>query len=477
MKITLSEHCTFELTMSDEIVGAQFLNSTDFLIVKVNDRRKVFSSVFPFLITHNRDKNNYNLQADYYVGLDWLVEGKKFIQVEPKINQKLLEIYQQSIDKEFDSLTDENQEDELHKKEFNATTQDNLSQINYLKMLLEVYSSNISSKEIGNLIEIYWDSPKIKIQQKEDYLTPFLVVQFLTILKTIVRKGLKKSYYKVQENLNNRIKGKILIGQNIKQNILKNRLTSTYCEYQVFGTDSLENQFLKKVFQFCTSYVEYHSKFFLDTKTNIGQLINYIRPAFQNISDLQQNLQVKNYKNNPFFNEYKDAIQIGNYILKQFSYNISSTTETEIETPPFWIDMPRLFELYVYSKLLKSDINNKHKIKYQFATYGNYLDFLIKDGNNSIVVDTKYKLHYQHSQIHKDIRQVSGYARLKRVRNECGIYDDSNINCLIIYPTLMNNENDIIDFSLKEIQSHLNDKNEIKAYHKVYKLGIHLPYL
>lgn len=66
-------------------------------------------------------------------------------------------------------------------------------------------------------------------------------------LKTIVRKCLKKNYYKVQENLNNRIKGKILVGQHIKQNIYKNRFTTTYCEYQVFGENHVENCFLNKV--------------------------------------------------------------------------------------------------------------------------------------------------------------------------------------------------------------------------------------
>lgn len=74
------------------------------------------------------------------------------------------------------------------------------------------------------------------------------MVQFLNVLKSIVRKGLKKSYYKVQENLTNKVRGKVLVGTHIKQNIFKNRLTQNYCEYQVFGEDNPENKFLKKSF-------------------------------------------------------------------------------------------------------------------------------------------------------------------------------------------------------------------------------------
>ena len=81
-------------------------------------------------------------------------------------------------------------------------------------------------KEIGDLLEIYWEDPKIKIEQKEDHLTPFLIVQFLSLLKVIVRKGLK-NLYKIQENLTNQVKGKILVGQHIKQNVFKNRFTTT----------------------------------------------------------------------------------------------------------------------------------------------------------------------------------------------------------------------------------------------------------
>ncbi|HFK5519520.1 TPA: restriction endonuclease [Elizabethkingia anophelis] len=475
MKISLSEHCKFQVFQSVENPdkNRSYLSDLDFSLVKINNRKKLFTKVFPYHISESTTEKCYNLQANYYVGLDWLVQGKKFLQVEPKINKRLLEIYQTSIQKEIENAEDVKQEDKENETIVQASQnhQENLAQVDYLKMLLDVYASGISAKEIGDLLEIYWEDPKIKIEQKEDHLTPFLIVQFLSLLKVIVRKGLKKSYYKIQENLTNQVKGKILVGQHIKQNVFKNRFTTTYCEYQFFGEDNLENQFLKKTFEFCTSYVENQSQFFNDTKADIENLINYIRPTFQNISDFSKQNQLKHFKYNPFFKEYKDAIRIGNFILKQFSYNISSTTDTKIETPPFWIDMPRLFELYVYQKLLRANPNDS-RIKYQFSTHGNYLDFLIKDGQNSIIIDTKYKLHYQHGQIHEDIRQVSGYARLKKVRKECNILDDTHIKCLIIYPTL-----EVVSesFTLDKIKEHLSEENEIKTYHEVYKLGIKLP--
>lgn len=479
MGIKLSEHRSIQVFVSGESESekedCKYLSPCDFELISIEHRRKLFGKVVPYQMAYNQKENSYNLQADYYIGLDWLVKGKRYIHIEPKVNQKLLEIYQKSIDQDELSEEENLSEDQSNLLIIEIASKDQGQQkkIDYLKMLLEVYASEIPKEKIGNLVEIYWKDPKAKIEQKDDYLTPFLVVQFLGLLKTIVRKGLKKSYYKIQENLQNRVKGKVLVARQIKQNIFKNRFTATYCEYQVFGENSLENQFLKKVFQFCNHYVQNQPKFFESTIGDISHTISYIRPAFEHIDDSLNENQLHNFKHNPFFKEYKEAIKIGNFILKQLGYNISTSSGKEIETPPFWIDMPRLFELYFYQNLLKDNPSDSNKIEYQLATHGNTLDFLIKDGENSIVMDTKYKLHYKQSHIHEDIRQVSGYARLRKVRRVCGLENaDIHLNCLIVYPVLDEVEE---NFSIKNIQTQLTTANEIKAYHKVFKLGLKLP--
>lgn len=458
MRILLSEHRTQIILRGEEenSENSLFFNDEQFSCIKIDDEQ----NFHPYSII-KKDDNTIELQANYYVGLDWLIEGEKYIIIEPKINKE--------VSKKFTEIL-ESDEDDNTKKQYYFHEQENI-ELNYLKMLLEIYTSQIEEKEIGDLVNIYWEATPIKIEQKEDRLTPFLVVQFLSLLKTIIRKGLKKSYYKVQENLTNRIKGKILVGRNIKHNILRNRVGKTFCEYQVFGENNPENKFLKKVFQFAISYVQNNQSFFRNSIKEIEQIINYCRPSFELIDDDLQINSVTKFKYNPFFKEYKEAIRIGDFILKRFSYNISSTAKKEIETPPFWIDMPRLFELYVYHQLLKDNNNDKSKIKFQFGTHGNYLDFLIIDGDNSMVIDAKYKLKYESSQVHSDIRQVSGYARLKKVRQEIGLdYDDDrNINCLIIYPSINSNQTNL---SIEKIYENM---QPIEAYHKVYKLDIPLP--
>jgi len=423
-----------------------------------------------------KSKNKVELTADYYVGVDWLIPGEKYVHVAPKLNKYVIERFSELSNEEayVEDHIDEDSEDTTE-----LDDDSNRIQINYLRMLLDAMSDPIVAKECTDLIQIEWHDPLIRIEQEDDTLTPFLVVQFLQLVRQIVRKGLKKSYYKVRENLNNRVKGKILVGHQVKQNVLKNRLTKTYCEYQVFGEDNIENRFLKKVFQFTIAYIGNHSSLFQRNEKLLEGLINYVRPALEHIGNLEGEDVLRQFKYNPFFKEHKDALRIGGYILKRFGYNISQATEKQaVYTPPFWIDMPRLFELYVYQKLLRANGHDTEKIKYQYSTYGNSLDILIKDGENSMIIDAKYKLQYRSNLVHQDIRQVAGYARLNKVRKELEIDDDRNVECLIIYPKTNNfykvGEDPLMNyFSLSNIKRLLTvEHNQVKGYYRIYKIAL-----
>ena len=370
MPILLSEH-------KDYIVNTE--NNPLFEMLKTKSVR-VFKTergqtIYPFSLIVN--ENSVTLKADYYIGIDWLA-GQEFVYVEPKMNY---------------------QEQEL--------------EINFQKMLFDIYAANIDPKYTQNLIKIYWEEPLITIEQQKDRLTPFLIIQFLLLLKHIVRKGLKKSYYIVEKDFNNRIKGKIQLSKQLKQNIFKNKYTTHLCQYQEFGIDNLENRFLKKVLQFVISFKNTHPNYFAENDRDIQQLINHCIPYFELISDEIPYKTLKNIATNPFFKEYEEAIRIGNHILKRFSYNITQTSQQKVAIPPFWIDMPKLFELYVYKKL--QEIFSKQEIFYHFTADYTELDFLLNSPKYKMVIDAKYKTIYKEGKVIDDIRQISGYARLKNV--------------------------------------------------------------
>lgn len=371
----------------------------------------------------------FNVKAGYFVGLDW-VDKNNAIYIAPKLNKE-----------------------------------DN--EVNFISMLFSALRHSDVNKEINELFEVKWDKDHIEIEQQRDLLTPFLVVEFLSLLKVIVRKGLKKSYYKVEENLYSKVKGKIQVSKTIKQNLVQNKNLNTYCSFDEFGVNNKENRLLKKALTYVKRYLPSYAQ--LSENIDIQNTYNYINPAFTNVTENIEISEIKQIKTNAFYKEYEEAIRLAKLILQRFGYNITNTTNKTIKTPPFWIDMSKLFELYVLG-LLKDRFYAS--VDFQFKPDGgNELDFILKSTGFEMVIDTKYKSHWKNNPVHDDVRQISGYARLKSVYNHLGL-DDFNkvIDTLIIYPDL---EKSVIkNFKGNKL---IENRIEEKLYHRVYKLGIHLP--
>ena len=432
MKITLLEHKPY--IIRKEEVNTAFFEAIPYKVPYQLKKDRQGNPVYPFEIKRTNE-GEVCLQAGYYIGALWLVKHQKFVYIEPKMNKKQIAE--------------------------GSPAQEEWAEIDYLKMLLSI--TGLDPKDTQDLIKIYWDEPPITIEQQKDTLTPFLMVQFLLLLKRIVRKGLKKSYYTVEENLNSRIKGKIQLAKHLKQNVFKNKLTAHVCRYQEFGMDSLENRFLKKVLQFIISFKNTHPNYFAGNDKSIIELITYCSPYFELISEEINIENLKKLTPNTFFKEYEEAIRIGKHILKRFSYNITETTLQKIAIPPFWIDMPKLFELYVYKKL-QEQFGGREEVLYHFIADYTELDFLLNTSEYKMVIDVKYKPIYEDSRVIDDIRQVSGYARLEAVYNEFKIEENKLIDCLIIYPSLEENK----ELNFKKLDT-------IKNYAKIYKQGISIP--
>ncbi len=381
------------------------------------------------LFYYQLDCNKKEITTSYFIGVDWIVEKKLPIYVRPKLNNGKREI-------------------------------------NYLGMLFEALQEPDNIAHLDGLVNIEFEKPPIGISQKQDILSVFLIIQFLQVLKIIVKKGLKKSYYLKQENLNSKIKGKIEIGRSVKKNLFRGAITKTVCQYQEYGVDSDENRLLKKAYVVsCKLLNQGHVA---DELVVLWKIIQYINPALVNISSEISVNRIMGIRTNPIYTEYAQAIRLAKLILKRSAYNISSSSELVV-TPPFWIDMSKLFELYVYKKL-REQFSGK-EVKYHLKARRQELDFILNAQGLLFIIDAKYKpSYYSHGISVEDVRQVSGYARLKRVYKELKIADyNQNIPCLIIYPH-------------QDCQANLPVMSKSKdwlvpedGYVKLFKLGISLP--
>lgn len=361
-------------------------------------------------------------ETSYYIGIDHIGDSGKVIHVQPKLD---------------------NEE----------------RKIDYYAVLEKALSGHLKPSETKGLFEIKFNEPLIKIDQEQDYLSPLLFAQFLNLLKSIVHKGLRKSYYRVERNMTAKIKGKILVGSTIRNNHVHGRVDRTMCSFEEYGLDHFENRLLKKALLFVSANLFTHQSF-----ESLKKTVAFCRPAFTKVSETVNENQVNNFKVNPFFKEYAAALKLAKLILKRYGFKMENATSTKVSTPPFWIDMSKIFELYVYQQLKKVD--GVEKLLYESVIDRLIPDFLIKSKDFTGVIDAKYKPRYKDSKVSvSDFRQVLGYARMTKVYDELEIDQESLIDCLIIYSDQVEGSKRII----------LDDKKPETGYVRFWKLGIKLP--
>lgn len=355
----------------------------------------------------NMYSNNFKntvIKSYYYIGYKWIDNDcKSYIRVSPKYNSLKTKMHQ----------------------------------ADYLKMFLECLDDPIVSKNMDLSYQIDFDEKWIEVEEKEDEITPLIVLHFLKIVKNISRRGLKKGYVKITENLTSKVKGKILINQTIKQNHFKNRLDKTVCHHQIFTSNCLENQILKTALMQCNSHLR-------GIKTDeISKLIRQNINAFELVDTKEVfSNDFSKIKHSPFYKEYQDALKLARMIFKRFGFTLCSPTKDEVyKIPPFHINMPELFERYVEVKL-------RHKYKNQLIpgygekdgnsySWGLRPDFVVE--NEKIIIDAKYKYWFEDCndciKLKDDFQQLSLYGRVSNIRKKIGLDSNEEAQLVFIYPS------------------------------------------
>ena len=419
--INVLEHANIEYQFSDE---------------KVREFNKLYDESDPkYLGIHQESEFTDGVlkatfKSHYYTGYRWLDKEKKtFIRVSPK--------------------------------SYNAY------QADYLKMFLECLNDPTVSKQLNETYEIFFDEEWIEIEESKDEVTPLIILHFLKTVKKLTQKGLKKGYIKVTENLTSKIKGKILVNQTIRQNNFKNRLDRTVCNHQIFTIDCLENQIIKTALMQCGRQLKG-----IDSE-DISKLLRQNINAFKLVESREVfNSDFSNIKHSSFYKEYEEALKLAQMIFKRFGFTLDgSSKDGRYNIPPFYINMPELFERYVEVKLrevykdnLVPGYGQKNGNSY---TWGLRPDFIIKD--EKIIIDAKYKYWFEKDEVSDwfkdDYQQLSLYGREKGVREDIGLLNDSEAKIIFIYPHKDGNKSIVFD------QLHKYED----TFSNIYKIPLNLP--
>lgn len=333
--------------------------------------------------------------ASYYIGADWIQENELAAIVLPKIeNLDFTEMFMSAL--EVDTQAE----------------------------------AHYFSKCFG----IDFVRPHIEAPKELNQLSVLLLVQYVMLLELLVERGVRKDYVTIEENLKSKIKGHLMVAKHLNKNVILHREDRAYCRYQVYTEDIPVNRLLKKALLFAQQML-LSIPSLAPTRVRLQPRLNALLMRFEQVSDNVSMSEVRCLATNKLYRHYVDALKAAKDILRRYDYSLSEIADTSHKTPPFWIDMARLFELYTYKKLFAAYGRN---IAFQVPGHeGTQADFIHVD--DRLIMDTKYKLHYDNSKagMVDDVREISGYARDTKILRHFGAGMDTSteeLRCLIIYP-------------------------------------------
>lgn len=370
----------------------------------------------------------YNYCASYYIGASWLVKNELAVVVTPKMK--------------------------------------NIDFVTMFLSALEVDTKN-ESDYFAQCYGIQFDEPTIETDEQLNQLTPLLVLHFVSLLDRLVKRGLKKDYVIREENLKTKVKGRLLFTKHLQNNVFQQRSDRVYCQYQEYTDDIPENRLLKKALLFADRIIcNYESLKAQSSYFEIQSRLSKLKNRLDGISDEIEPYQVQKLSTNKLFKEYKEAIRVAKMLLRRYDYSISEASQEQHSTPPFWIDMSRLYEMWVLSNLQKKSINEV--LFQEKGFYGRQIaDFVIRE--EKLILDAKYKPDYQNKSFVDidDIREISGNARDESLLPD--ISEEYSPRCVILYP---GNEFELLPESKKLF---CEQGTKIPHYRNFYKISIKLP--
>jgi len=274
--------------------------------------------------------------------------------------------------------------------------------IEILPKVKNVTSDEESKKILIKMLRTLRKSPfknfnKAEIKSSKMPLLEIFISMFLEELSALIRKGIKSDYISKEENLHF-LKGKLKIGEQIKQNAIhKERF---YVEYEEFSSDRAENRLIKTTLEFL----------YKKSKRNANQQkireflfvfdeVQHSRDSKTDFSKVKLNRQMK---------DYEQVLTWSKTFLLENSFSPYSGSDTAFA---LLFDMNLLFESYVgvYLKKKGFDVREQDKGEYLVQTPNLFAlrpDFVINKGKkNEIVADTKYK----NISTQKDISQADMY--------------------------------------------------------------------
>lgn len=264
------------------------------------------------------------------------------------------------------------------------------------------------------------------------YIFDIFIQLYIQQIQELVKRGVKSSYYEVENNLNV-YKGKIQFSQHLRQNLIsKDRF---FVKYDEFGPNCAENRLIKSTL---LKLLKETSS--LKNAKDIQKLLLHfelVKPSLNYESDFSSIKIDRNFKT------YENSMIWSKIFLLNYSFTAFSGLQFG---KSLLFQMDKLFEVYIGRNFKKIVSQSNWEVSLQDRGY--YLfekkfslrpDIVLRNSENNrcIIMDTKWKLlkedanNYGISQV--DMYQMYAYAKKYRTNEIWLLYPDTDMRQEIMY--------------------------------------------
>lgn len=288
------------------------------------------------------------------------------------------------------------------------------------------------------LFRVFYNQPLISLAQDEFNDGDLLyALSFINSCYFLCKKGLKKTMLHQEENYKSKVRGKIDVKKNIRENTCRGRNDRFYCNYIDFTEDNIENRILKATLKKCKEIVDER----FGTNTESAERVHYCMHTLRRVKSVT--IKASDFNSvsvSGLYMYYKPVLQQAKSVISQKYYSFTAengkTITKSVYTIPYMINMETLFEFYARTMFKETLACTKYRLdeysKKWFLTCldetkkGIHLipycipDIVVRDKDTKevlAVIDAKYKAHNRTARI--DSLQLLSYVLLTGVK-KCG---------------------------------------------------------
>ena len=321
-------------------------------------------------------------------------------------------------------------------------------EMDYIAMFAECAAHPIIGEKL-NCLHFWTEQDFIPIPQTQDF-SILVAISYLRELNELCRRHLRRHFLREQQNFVGKVKGKVIIKENLRQNMSRCRPDRIFCEYQSVSDDILENRILRAALERASRYIADYRK--INGNNILQQWIRSCRAGLQGVSVVPiKRAEFSAARKRGAFAFYAKPLTLAKAVLLNLGLNPHAEIETNTKTPPFALNSAELFERYAEIKLLqkyetlKACYNTDISGGNEGFTVNVRPDFYVpfSEQQQPQIIDAKYKdiRKYKHP-MQNDIYQVVAYSCHKRLLEKMECEENNNIKLGLAYPDVQD-RNDI----------------------------------